>query len=96
MPDEFFMTDQLTFDAVPSQSNTKPSDHPATIYCDGACSGNPGPGGWGCIVEINGERREFSGGAPHTTNNQMEMQAFIDLFWQGLRPEKPARAKLRK
>ena len=48
------------------------------IFTDGACSGNPGPGGWGCIVEIGGERREYSGGASHTTNNQMEMQAFIE------------------
>ena len=70
------MTDsQLTFDDL-----TPSVPHPSTavIFCDGACSGNPGPGGWGCIVEIGGERREFSGGAARTTNNQMEMQAFIE------------------
>ena len=49
----------------------------AEIWCDGACSGNPGAGGWGAIVEIDGVRRELSGGAAHTTNNQMEMQALI-------------------
>jgi ribonuclease HI len=50
----------------------------AVIFCDGACSGNPGPGGWGCIVESDGERREYSGGLPRTTNNQMELQALIE------------------
>ena len=49
-----------------------------TIFCDGACSGNPGPGGWGCIVEQGHERRELSGGHPQTTNNQMELQALIE------------------
>jgi ribonuclease HI len=50
----------------------------AVIYCDGACSGNPGPGGWGTIVEQNGARRELSGGNPKTTNNQMEILAMIE------------------
>ena len=50
----------------------------ARIWCDGACSGNPGPGGWGCIVEIGGVRSEYSGGRPKTTNNQMELQALIE------------------
>ncbi len=48
------------------------------IYCDGACSGNPGPGGWGTIVEQNGARRELSGGSARTTNNKMELQALIE------------------
>ncbi len=48
------------------------------IWCDGACSGNPGPGGWGTIVEENGARRELSGGKSRTTNNQMELQALIE------------------
>ena len=55
------------------------------IYCDGACSGNPGPGGWGCIVEQKGVRRELSGGLARTTNNQMELQALIE----GLRTVAP-------
>jgi ribonuclease HI len=56
-----------------------PTSH-ITIFCDGACSGNPGAGGWGCIVEHDGQRREYSGGARHTTNNQMELQALIEAL----------------
>jgi len=47
------------------------------IYTDGACSGNPGPGGWGSVLLYNGHRRELSGGEPATTNNRMELQAVI-------------------
>ena len=46
-----------------------------TLYTDGACSGNPGPGGWGAILEYNGHRKELSGGEPDTTNNRMELTA---------------------
>ncbi len=48
-----------------------------TIHTDGACSGNPGPGGWGAILEWNGHTRELKGGEPHTTNNRMELMAAI-------------------
>lgn len=48
-----------------------------TLYTDGACSGNPGPGGWGAILEYNGHRKEFSGGEANTTNNRMELTAVI-------------------
>lgn len=48
-----------------------------TIYTDGACSGNPGPGGWGAILEWNGVEKELSGGAADTTNNRMELSAVI-------------------
>ena len=48
-----------------------------TLYTDGACSGNPGPGGWGCILEWNGHERELSGGEKSTTNNRMELTAVI-------------------
>jgi len=48
-----------------------------TIYTDGACSGNPGPGGWGAILEWNGNRSELSGGDAETTNNRMELTAAI-------------------
>lgn len=48
-----------------------------TIYTDGACSGNPGPGGWGAILEWNGHEKELSGGEPETTNNRMELSAVI-------------------
>jgi ribonuclease HI len=47
------------------------------IYTDGACSGNPGPGGWGSVLMYNGHRRELSGGEAGTTNNRMEMMAVI-------------------
>ena len=48
-----------------------------TIYTDGACSGNPGPGGWGAILEYNGAEKELSGGEEKTTNNRMELTAVI-------------------
>jgi ribonuclease HI len=47
------------------------------IYTDGACSGNPGPGGWGAILSARGHEREICGGEPNTTNNRMEMMAAI-------------------
>jgi ribonuclease HI len=47
------------------------------LFTDGACSGNPGPGGWGAILRWMGSEKEFSGGAPGTTNNRMEMTAVI-------------------
>lgn len=50
------------------------------IYTDGACSGNPGPGGWGSILMYNGHRRELSGGEAETTNNRMEMMAVIQAL----------------
>jgi ribonuclease HI len=48
-----------------------------TIHTDGACSGNPGPGGWGAILEGGDKVRELSGAEGHTTNNRMEMMAAI-------------------
>lgn len=51
-----------------------------TIHTDGACSGNPGPGGWGAILEWNGHRKELKGGEHDTTNNRMEMQAAIEAL----------------
>jgi ribonuclease HI len=47
------------------------------LYTDGACSGNPGPGGWGAVLLWNDHRRELSGGETGTTNNRMEMMAVI-------------------
>ncbi len=49
-----------------------------TIYTDGACSGNPGPGGWGTILDYKGTRKELSGGEKLTTNNRMELTAVIE------------------
>ena len=48
-----------------------------TLYTDGACSGNPGPGGWGAILEYQGTEKELSGGEESTTNNRMELTAVI-------------------
>ncbi len=48
------------------------------LYTDGACSGNPGPGGWGAILRYNGREKELSGGAAGTTNNRMELTAVIE------------------
>jgi len=47
------------------------------IFTDGACSGNPGPGGWGALLRFNGREKELFGGERHTTNNRMEMMAAI-------------------
>ncbi len=47
------------------------------LYTDGACSGNPGPGGWGVILEYRGQQKELSGGEENTTNNRMELTAVI-------------------
>ena len=49
-----------------------------TIYTDGACSGNPGPGGWGAVLISGPHRKEISGGDPQTTNNRMELRAAIE------------------
>ena len=51
-----------------------------TIYTDGACSGNPGPGGWGALLQYNGHEKELSGGAAETTNNRMELTAAIEAL----------------
>lgn len=51
-----------------------------TIYTDGACSGNPGPGGWGAILLFKDMKKELSGGKPNTTNNIMEMTAVIEAL----------------
>ena len=48
-----------------------------TLYTDGACSGNPGPGGWSCILEYQGHEKELSGGEKNTTNNRMELTGVI-------------------
>lgn len=53
-----------------------------TIYTDGACSGNPGPGGWGAVLIFNGHRKDLSGGEKMTTNNRMEIQAVISALSQ--------------
>ena len=56
------------------------------IYCDGACSGNPGVGGWGCVLRWNGHEKELSGAAGETTNNRMELTAAIEALGSLKRP----------
>ena len=51
-----------------------------TIYTDGACSGNPGPGGWGAILMYQDHKKELSGYEPDTTNNRMELRAVIEAL----------------
>ncbi|SEG00587.1 ribonuclease HI [Marinobacterium lutimaris] len=50
------------------------------IFTDGACKGNPGPGGWGAVMRSGGHEKELYGGAPNTTNNRMEMMAAIEAL----------------
>lgn len=56
------------------------------IYSDGACKGNPGPGGWGALLVADGHRKEISGGEANTTNNRMEMTAVIRALESLKRP----------
>ncbi|CAN0477350.1 unnamed protein product, partial [Discosporangium mesarthrocarpum] len=56
------------------------------IFTDGACSGNPGPGGWGAILRWNGTEKELKGGEPETTNNRMELMAAIQALEMLKRP----------
>jgi ribonuclease HI len=60
----------------------------AYIYTDGACLGNPGPGGWAAVLLENGDRREISGGKAGTTNNRMELMACIQGLQALRRPTK--------
>ncbi len=57
-----------------------------TIYADGACRGNPGPGGWGALLSSGGKERELSGADPATTNNRMELTAVIQALAALKRP----------
>lgn len=56
------------------------NDRVVEIYTDGACSGNPGPGGWGAILRYKGVEKELSGGEAETTNNRMELRAAIEAL----------------
>lgn len=67
------------------------SDKLVTIYTDGACSGNPGPGGWGAIMTYGDNTKELYGGEPETTNNRMELTAAIEAL-KAL--NKPSKAEL--
>ena len=67
-------------------SEPEASSEPVEIFTDGACSGNPGPGGWGAILRYRGTEKEFHGGEPATTNNRMEMTAVIQALEALKRP----------
>ncbi len=67
------------------------SDTPVVIYTDGACRGNPGPGGWGVYMSYRGQEKELYGGEPETTNNRMELTAAI----RGLKALNPPRRQVR-
>ena len=61
------------------------------MFTDGACKGNPGPGGWGVLIRAGAREKELSGGEPHTTNNRMELMAAIE----GLKAlKRPCRVRL--
>ncbi|MFI6759983.1 ribonuclease HI [Micromonospora sp. NPDC050417] len=65
----------------------QPADKVVTIYTDGACSGNPGPGGWGAVLRYGEHERELYGGEPTpTTNNRMELMAAIQALESLTRP----------
>jgi ribonuclease HI len=59
---------------------TGPATRVVDAYTDGACSGNPGPGGWGALLVWGGHERSLKGGAEHTTNNRMELTAAIEVL----------------
>jgi ribonuclease HI len=64
-----------------SGSTKVPGDAPSvTIHTDGACSGNPGPGGWGALLRFGEHERELCGGETRTTNNRMELMAAIEAL----------------
>jgi len=64
------------------------SNEPVEIYTDGACRGNPGPGGWGAILRLNGREKELCGGELATTNNRMELTAVIRALEALTRPSR--------
>ncbi len=71
------LTTALCIEKYKNKARKKPLDNNITIYTDGACSGNPGAGGWGAILMSNNKTKEISGFDPSTTNNKMELLAVI-------------------
>jgi ribonuclease HI len=65
------------------------------IWTDGACSGNPGPGGWGALLRCNGIEKELSGAEAETTNNRMELMAAIQALETLKRPCRESRSRTR-
>jgi len=71
-----------------SMPHAKAKNSEILIFADGACSGNPGPGGYGAILRTNGNEMEISGSEPETTNNRMELMAVIAALESLTRPSK--------
>lgn len=67
----------MTYDQPETDDGPTTHGHVVDIFTDGACSGNPGPGGWGVLLRFASTEKELSGGEPHTTNNRMELLAAI-------------------
>ncbi|HTO81401.1 MAG TPA: ribonuclease HI [Methylomirabilota bacterium] len=72
----------------PTAAAEKPNEKIVDIYTDGACSGNPGPGGWGALLRYDGHEKELYGGEVLTTNNRMELMAAIMALESLKRPVK--------
>ncbi len=71
-----------------SKAETQLNEQVVEIFTDGACSGNPGPGGWAALLRYKGVEKELSGGEPRTTNNRMEMIAAIKALEALTKPSK--------
>lgn len=70
----------------PKENTAALNNASVLIHTDGACKGNPGPGGWGAVLEYEGREREIFGGEAHTTNNRMELRAVIEALRTLKRP----------
>ena len=67
----------LVFSRIQAERRISMIGKQATIYTDGSCIGNPGPGGWAAVILCDGKQIELSGGASDTTNNRMELMGLI-------------------
>jgi len=76
--------------ALPDQAESISDVDVVEIFTDGACSGNPGPGGWAALLRFRGHEKELAGGEPHTTNNRMELMGVISAL-EALKRPSPVR-----
>ncbi len=75
-----YFNDEAKYQEVMSEDIDFPTHGEVTVYTDGSCIGNPGPGGWACVMRGNGRKRELSGGKCQTTNNRMELTGVIEAL----------------
>ena len=80
LPADAFLPDQYGGGSANTASSRHPIVQNITIYTDGACSGNPGPGGWAALLMYKSHRKQLTGGALHTTNNRMELTAALEAL----------------